>query len=336
MLDRHAAAKWMIERAERKDGYIMCSVGQNPKKLNEWYFDQYKNDRERYNKALYWREHAERVFDCQGLMDGYITEMTGEKTNVKARDNYTDWCGIKGKGTVPAEYRMEMTHVFYYNGDYISHVGYLVKPIDPEKPKGDWWVCEARGVMYGVVLTKLSARNWNRWGLCTKYFDYGEDTVDTPLKLTLGSRILKRGMSGDDVRELQERLNFIHIDCGGADGVFGMSTQNAVTRFQGMISDLDIDGIYGPMTHAALMDYYQSEITQDQPEAQPKRRTITINAGSWYVRSGAGTQHTALTVVHGGDKYPMTAKAENNWAYIDAGGIEGWISPKGYIIDEEE
>lgn len=260
MLDRHAAAKWMIERAERKDGYIMCAVGQNPKKLNEWYFDQYKNNRERYNKALYWREHAERVFDCQGLMDGYVTEMTGEKTNVKARDNYADWCGIKGKGVVPAEYRMEMTHVFYYNGDYVSHVGYLVKPIDPEKPKGDWWVCEARGVMYGVVLTKLSARNWNRWGLCTKYFDYGDLLEKHEDTHPFGTRLLKEGCAGEDVKALQETLISLGYECGkwGADGEFGSATAKAVRAFQ-QENDLNVDGIVGEKTKAALLKAIKDE-----------------------------------------------------------------------------
>lgn len=328
MLDRHAAAKWMIERAERKDGYIMCSVGQNPKKLNEWYFDQYKNNRERYNKALYWREHAERVFDCQGLMDGYITEMTGIKTNVKARDNYADWCGIKGKGAVPAEYRMEMTHVFYYNGDYVSHVGYLVKPIDPEKPKGDWWVVEARGVMYGVVLTRLSARNWNRWGLCTKYFDYGEKPIE-PVKTNLGDRLLKNGMRGEDVKILQEILNKCGYNAGFEDGVYGINTQAAVTRLQSAHNDLEIDGIYGSQSHAALMEDYTKAAHPEGAEPAYIEK-IQIKEGRWNVRKGPGTDYDIITIVNGGTIFETNQHDIGAWADIRINDRIGYISPKGY------
>ena len=53
--------------------------------------------------------------------------------------------------------------------------GILFEPIDAAKPAGDWWVIEAKGVMYGVVKTKLSAGRWNRYGWMTLYYDYGDN-----------------------------------------------------------------------------------------------------------------------------------------------------------------
>lgn len=48
---------------KRGDGYIMGSTGQNPKKWakNSWWFTQYNG--KQHTQALYWREHAARVWD---------------------------------------------------------------------------------------------------------------------------------------------------------------------------------------------------------------------------------------------------------------------------------
>lgn len=46
------------------------------------------------------------------------------------------------------------------------------------------------------------------------------------------TRVLKRGMRGEDVRQAQERLNHHKANAGKADGVFGVNTYNAVVRFQ--------------------------------------------------------------------------------------------------------
>lgn len=242
-------AVFLKERAKAKDGYIMCAVGQNPKKLSEWYYNQYTG--KQHEKAMYWRDNAQRVWDCQGLADGYVSEMTGAKVNVRARNNYADWCGIRGEGAIPAQYRVPGAAVFIHNGNYISHIGFLVEPVKPEKPEGDWYVVEARGVMYGVVTTKLNSRKWSHWGLMTKYFDYAEEPTKAPTNY--GARLLKKGCIGADVADLQRDLISLGFDCGkyGADGEFGRDTRTAVKLFQ-EAAGIDIDGIAGRDTFAAL------------------------------------------------------------------------------------
>lgn len=70
----------------------------------------------------------------------------------------------------------------------------------------------------------------------------------------LGDRLLfhRRPMQrGDDVSELQGRLNSLGFDAGVADGIFGPDTRRAVTEFQhnrGMAED----GIAGPSTITEL------------------------------------------------------------------------------------
>jgi peptidoglycan hydrolase-like protein with peptidoglycan-binding domain len=58
-------------------------------------------------------------------------------------------------------------------------------------------------------------------------------------------------LHGNDVRELQERLNILGFSCGDADGCFGVHTEAAVKQFQesqGMLAD----GMAFPDTYDAI------------------------------------------------------------------------------------
>lgn len=159
---------------KRKDGYLMGGTGQKMSTLKygkgNWLIDQYKGAQ--HDKAVYWFENAERCWDCNGLLEGIYEQATGININARARDNYHSWCNPKGKLPIPLKYRLPGACVFSSSTNdvhNITHVGFLETPIDPDNPAGDWWVIEARGVMFGVVRTKLSQRNWKRWGLPTDY-----------------------------------------------------------------------------------------------------------------------------------------------------------------------
>lgn len=67
----------------------------------------------------------------------------------------------------------------------------------------------------------------------------------------LGDRTLMQGSRGDDVAQLQQRLNDLGFKCGYVDGEFGLLTEDAVFRFQ-KVKGLFSDGIAGPDTFAAL------------------------------------------------------------------------------------
>lgn len=68
-----------------------------------------------------------------------------------------------------------------------------------------------------------------------------------------GSRTLKKGMSGQDVKNFQEDLIKVgySLKTYGADGSFGNETETAVKKFQ-REHDLTVDGIAGNATFAAL------------------------------------------------------------------------------------
>lgn len=66
-----------------------------------------------------------------------------------------------------------------------------------------------------------------------------------------GRPVLRRGATGEAVRELQQRLNVLGFDCGAADGDFGARTEASVRGFQQQ-RGLVVDGIVGPRTWSAL------------------------------------------------------------------------------------
>ncbi|MDQ3751866.1 MAG: N-acetylmuramoyl-L-alanine amidase [Actinomycetota bacterium] len=59
-------------------------------------------------------------------------------------------------------------------------------------------------------------------------------------------------MRGDDVALLQERLSALGFDAGRSDGIFGDATDSAVRAFQKEYGVAE-DGMFGPMSHLALM-----------------------------------------------------------------------------------
>lgn len=68
----------------------------------------------------------------------------------------------------------------------------------------------------------------------------------------LGERILMRGLEGDDVRLVQQRLYDLGYLYGDVDGKFGLQTQKAVRAFQRAHKLEKIDGKVGPQTIAVL------------------------------------------------------------------------------------
>lgn len=333
MLNPNEFAKWLNSMVGQ--GYIMGTVGQYTKDISEssWYITQYSGSQ--LTQAKKWLKTVDRVFDCQGLSDCYVTEQTGKKTNVYARNNYANWCDPKGEGTIPAKYRMPGAAVFMHStsAGHITHVGYLVEPINADKPEGDWWVVEARGVMYGVVKTKLSARSWNRWGLMTKYFEYDGYK---PITYELGERTLRQGMTGADVKALQADLITLGYSCGsyGADGDFGSATYAAVRTFQ-QKNGLDVDGIAGPATIGKLASLLaetgdpQEESTEpDLPAVQPyDEHGYEVTGGSVWIWNGhpdAGGEK--VVIVHQGDV--LAPLKEGVYVPIVHNGTVKWINQK--------
>lgn len=328
MLAAHLVAE-LKAALKRRDGYIMGSKGQNPKKWSKdsWWFTQYKGAQR--SKALYWREHAARVWDCNGLMEGIYQDFSGVNIDSKARYNYSGWCGTKGSGMIPAKYRQPGAAVFWSDdgAGSIHHVAYLIEPVKAGRPEGDWVLIEARGVNYGVVETRLLSRKPNFWGLMTKYVDYSGVAAEPP---ALGSRALKNGDEGEDVRQMQSGLIRLGYDLGrwGADGDFGDCTELAVRAFQkdnGLPETGKFDAAALSALDAALAAL---ERTPESP------RVVRVEGGDCYVRKGPGTQYGIIGVAKRGAELPYGGQtAENGWPLVEYDGQNGWVSNKyGRVI----
>ena len=326
-----------VEKAMiRKDGYIMGAKGQNPKKwaVNSWWFTQYDDTKEytpaQKKKALYWRENASRVWDCNGLPEGIYEEWSGVNINTKARYNYSGWCSEKGTGSIPAKYRVPGAAVFWgKTAATITHVAYLYKPVNANNPSGDWYIIEARGVSYGVVQTKLSSRKPNFWGLMTKYFDYANDDF-VYAEPELGERILRNGMEGADVKEMQENLLTLGYDLGkwGADGDFGDATELALMEFQ-RDHGCDDDGEYGPITHKAMT----AALSALKPVEFP--RTVRIVGGDCWARTAPNTSGKRLGVAREGMTLQYGGQtAENGWLLVAFENQNAWVSGKYARLEE--
>ena len=81
-------------------------------------------------------------------------------------------------------------------------------------------------------------------------------------------RMLKRGMTGEDVRNMQIMLNALGYECGTADGIYGAKTETAVRAFQAA-EHITVDGIAG-METLAVLALRASAFTQTKPEPAPE------------------------------------------------------------------
>ena len=213
-----------------------------------------------------------------------------------------------------------------------GHIGYYV---------GGGYAVEWRGFSYGCVKTKLTARSWKYW-YRLPFIDYGENTgITNPptIKITLGSRLLRKGSVGADVKAMQELLmqRGYPLPKYGADCDFGAETEKALKAFQ-KDEGLEIDGKYGERTHAALMDAVQDpDDSEDDAAAaehpdepvvpKPLGSTVVIvsGGGNVNIRSGNGTDYARITCVAPGMTYEYVATAANGWHAIVVGAKVGWV-----------
>ena len=239
-----------------------------------------------------------------------------------------------------------------------GHVGVYV---------GNGYAVEERGFNYGCVRTRVKDRKWTHW-YQLPFVDYGDAVftggigvkADTPkTEYTLGTRTLKKGAKGTDVKAMQEfllQLGYVLPEYG-ADGDFGNETETALKKLQAR-AGVKQDGVYGSETHKALMDATadndagkESEQPDEpdqpnkpeQPEepTQPdapdtpttKRVRIVCGSGSVNIRAGNGTQYDRITAVQNGASLKWVATAENGWHAVVVNARVGWASGKYSVME---
>lgn len=257
-------------------------------------------------RRTYWDELVNANYDPSAIKTPCETDCTASTTaNVKAA-GYIE--GIKSLECLsPDIYSGNMRQCFVAAGfkaltssKYISSPNYLLP--------GDVLLYEGHHACVNITYGK--------------YADKAEP-VDKSLKL--GDRVLKNGMNGADVKELQADLIRLGYDCGkwGADGDFGDCTEMAVRRFQTQ-EDLPVDGRVGAETLAALK---KALAEQDKPVESPEY--VEIRGGNCYVRSDPSTDGDKRGVVHEGAKLKYAGQTSpDGWLAVVYKDKLGWVSGK--------
>ena len=166
--------------------------------------------------------------DCQGLLDAWLTYEMDEPTDVNVNHNWLYWCTDK--------YRIDEISRPYLIGEAVfsansagrmTHVGWICGSV-----LGEPLVVEARGIRYGVTISRLSERSFTHRGLMTKLFEYDGGRAVEPIRLELKSPMIR----GDAILALQFALNGLgYTDADGKplteDGKCGRRTLYAVDKF---------------------------------------------------------------------------------------------------------
>lgn len=148
---------------------------------------------------------------------------------------------------------------FYYVGGSINHTGIVVS-IDGnsfQTVEGNYSdkVSLVTHKIRGGDVAGFGRPNWKLVeGMDSSTVPDADTPADDSNVAPSEKRILRKGMSGEDVRKMQEDLIALGYDLGswGADGDFGGDTRNAVKKFQEDYNCKPIDGEVGPLTYAAI------------------------------------------------------------------------------------
>lgn len=122
------------------------------------------------------------------------------------------------------------------------------------------------------------------------------------------------GDTGDNVKNLQKLLIQLgyNLGKGGADGIFGEATKQAVMDFQKK-KNLVVDGLAGKITLDALYE------TTNASNAKSK---VTVTANLLNVRLGPGTQYAIVDRLSKGAICQLS-EIQNGWGHIEN---KGWVS----------
>jgi peptidoglycan hydrolase-like protein with peptidoglycan-binding domain len=105
------------------------------------------------------------------------------------------------------------------------------------------------------------------------------ETIETssPIVKTQLDRTLAKGMVGDDVQQVQERLGELGFVPGPADGIFGDETRKAVWAYEKLVLEVPSNAPSGQVT-AAMWDEMQDPfvIQPRRPNATPDHTEVYL------------------------------------------------------------
>lgn len=250
--------------------------------LNGWYTQAHINGL----KAVANEDPPYWGFDCVNLLKGILWGWTGDTSKtyggaVYGANGVPPDTNANGMITFCKNVTTDFSHIEVGEGLWMEgHWGIYVGNGLAIECTGRW----ANGVQVTSVwnLGKKAGYNgryWTKHGIIP-WIDYEKSIEDyiEPEQIELGSRTIKKGTQGTDVKELQEDLMKLGYTLPkyGADGDCGKETVNAIKVFQ-EDAGLEVDGEFGKDSNKALVAALQ-RLGQTAP-ANPMepRYTITIH-----------------------------------------------------------
>lgn len=241
-----------------------------------------------------------RVADCSGLFSWAFKSLGGYMYH-GSNTMWSKYCTAQGKlnnGKRDDGQTLKPGSAVFMckkNSNDFYHVGLYI---------GNGDVIEAKGTVDGVKKSKVSI--WTHWGEL-KGVNYSDTPIESNKQTELGGRLLKKTypcMEGNDVKQLQTKLNALGYSCGGVDGLFGTKTENALKRFQ-QDKGLTVDGIFGPDCLVILNSTTQPEKIPDVEEdpAEPMQTYTTVQGDTlWKISQkflGAGNKYKKIMTANG-------------------------------------
>ncbi|MGA9380470.1 MAG: peptidoglycan-binding protein [Phormidium sp.] len=136
------------------------------------------------------------------------------------------------------------------------------------------------------------------------------------------NQILRRGSTGNDVKNLQNLLNYVYGPDLKVDGIFGATTEAAVKRFQKEYG-LTVDGIAGPNTLNRLNQIRNAPVT---PTPLPTLRRGSTGSDVKYLQEILNSFGYSLVVdgIFGANTEAAVKKFQKDYSLV----VDGIVSPK--------
>lgn len=138
-----------------------------------------------------------------------------------------------------------------------------------------------------------------------------------------GHSVLRKGSTGDEVKELQQKLTTLGYSLGSIDGDFGNKTLAAVKKFQSDYS-LEVDGVVGNQTWNALDKAIAAKASASY--------VVRLTTDTLNIRKGAGTNYAVVGCIRDRGAYTIVEEkagtGASKWGLLKAyaSGKNGWIS----------
>jgi hypothetical protein len=248
---------------------------------------------------------------------GYIIRKVGNKCETDCSRLVIDIinCALKQLG------RSEVIP----NGNTSTLPNLLLKSGLFEELKGSKYTKQSNFLMASDI---LNTKSKGHVVMCITNGDNAEEVIVPEKEYALGERILRNGMEGPDVKELQSLLIYLDYDLGkwGADGDFGDATELAV-RFLQQKAGIAVDGEFGPASMKAL----EAELkVEDGDGVLEKAKYVRIKGGNCFVRSAPTTsKDNQLGVAYEGKLLPYRGETSvDGWLAVEFNSKDGWVSGK--------